>query len=205
MGALVNQSRPVLDVSGTPTVVFGHRSIIWWGQSLMMAIEGTMFAIFIATYFFLRTRETDWPAGFALPALRWGTVNLVILVLSALPNAWLKKQAQHGNIGMVRAGLVLMGLIGIINCAIRALEFPSLNCVWDGNAYGSATWTLLGFHTFHLVADTCDTLVLTVLMFVGPLEGRRYEDVSINAIYWYFIIGTFIATYLVIYWASRWL
>ena len=104
-----------------------------------MVIEGTMFAILIATYFFLRTRETDWPPGFALPALKWGSINLVILILSALPNAWLKKQAEQGKLGAVRLGLVVMGLIAIVNCVIRALEFPSLNCVWDGNAYGSAT------------------------------------------------------------------
>jgi cytochrome c oxidase subunit 3 len=205
MGTIVNQPRPVLDVSGTPTVVFGHRAIVWWGQTLMMVIEGTMFAILIASYFFLRTRETDWPPGFALPALKWGTINLIILLLSALPNAWVKKRAEQGNLGAVRTGMVIMGVIAIVNCVVRALEFPSLNCVWDGNAYGSAVWTLLGFHTFHLVADTCDSLVLTVLMFVSPIEGRRYDDVSINSIYWYFIIGSYIATYVVIYWTPRWL
>jgi cytochrome c oxidase subunit 3 len=171
----------------------------------MMVIEGTMFAILIASYFFLRTRETDWPPGFALPALKWGTINLIILLLSAIPNAWVKKRAEQGNLGAVRTGMVIMGVIALVNCEIRAVEFPSLNCVWDGNAYGSAVWTILGFHTFHLVADTCDSLVLTVLMFVGPIEGRRYDDVSINSIYWYFIIGSYIATYAVIYLAPRWL
>jgi cytochrome c oxidase subunit 3 len=205
MGTLIDQPRPVLDVSRTPTVVFGHRSILWWGQSGLMAIEGTMFAIFIASYFFFRSRETDWPPGFDLPALKWGTINLAVLVASAVPNVWIKQKSEEGKLSSVRMGLVVMTLIGIVNCFIRALEFPSLNCVWDGNAYGSATWTLLGFHTFHLVTDTCDTLVLTVLMFVGPIEGRRYEDVSINAIYWYFIIVSGIATYLVIYCAPRWL
>ena len=205
MGTLTRPPRPVLDVSHTPTVVFGNRSIIWWGQWGMMAIEGTMFAIFIATYFFLRTRETDWPPGFSLPAMRWGSINLIILVLSCIPNAIVKRKAENGELGAVRLGLIVMGFIAIVNCVIRALEFPSLNCVWDGNAYGSATWTLLGFHTFHLVADTLDTLVLTIIMFATPIEGRRYQDVSINAIYWYFIVVSWAATYLVIYWGPRWL
>jgi cytochrome c oxidase subunit III len=205
MGTTIDQPRPVLDVSRTPTVVFGNRSLIWWGQWGLMLIEGTMFGIFIATYLFLRTRDSDWPPGFSLPDLKWGTINLVILLLSAAPNQWLKKNSENGNLSAVRLGLVVMAVIGIINTVIRALEFPSLNCVWDGNAYGSATWTLLGFHTFHLVTDTCDTIILTVLMFTGPLEGRRYEDVSVNALYWYFIIVTWVATYLVIYWGPRWL
>ncbi|HZU34075.1 MAG TPA: cytochrome c oxidase subunit 3 [Candidatus Angelobacter sp.] len=205
MGTLTSTSRPVLNVSTTPTVVFGNRSLIWWGQILMMAIEGTMFAIFIASYFFYRTRVSDWPPGFNVPALKWGTLNVVLLLLSAAPNVWVKKQAEEARLRNVRLGLVLMGVIGIVNCAIRAFEFPALNCRWDSNAYGSMIWTLLSFHTFHLVTDTCDTLALTVLMFKGPLEGRRYEDVSVNAIYWYFIIGSAIATYVVIYWAPRWL
>jgi cytochrome c oxidase subunit III len=201
----IDQPRPVLDVSRTPTVVFGHRNPIWWGQWGLMLIEGTMFAIFIATYFFLRTRDSNWPPGFALPALKWGTINLAILILSAIPNQWLKKKAEAGQLEAARLGLLLMSAIAIVNCIIRALEFPSLNCVWDGNAYGSATWTLIGFHTFHLVADTADTIVLTFIMYLTPIEGRRFEDVSVNAVYWYFIIVTWIATYLVIYWAPRWL
>ena len=28
-----------LDVSGLPTIVFGHRSLIWWGTLGMMAID----------------------------------------------------------------------------------------------------------------------------------------------------------------------
>ena len=205
MATLIRPPRPVLDVSHTPTVVFGNRSIIWWGQWGMMVIEGTMFAIFIATYFFLRTRETDWPPGYSLPALKWGSINLVILLLSCIPNAIVKRKAEKGELGAARLGLIVMVAIAIVNCAIRALEFPSLNCAWDGNAYGSATWTLLGFHTFHLVADTLDSMVLTLIMFVTPIEGRRFEDVSVNAVYWYFVVVTWVATYIVIYWAPRWL
>src|SRR3954451_5673788 len=118
MGTLTRPPRPVLDVSHTPTVVFGNRSIIWWGQWGLMAIEGTMFAIFIASYFFLRTRETDWPPGFFLPALRWGTINLALLVLSGVPNQWVKKKSEQGELGTVRMGLLSMSLIGIVSCAI---------------------------------------------------------------------------------------
>jgi cytochrome c oxidase subunit I+III len=41
------------------------------------------------------------------------------------------------------------------------------------------------------------------LMFTGPLEGRRYVDVSENAVYWYFVVGAWIPIYLTIYWAPR--
>jgi cytochrome c oxidase subunit 1/cytochrome c oxidase subunit I+III len=72
--------RPTLDVSGLPTVVFGSRSILWWATMGLAIIEGTMFAILIATYFFLRTRVGDWPPGVLPPYLLWGTINTGIFL-----------------------------------------------------------------------------------------------------------------------------
>jgi len=88
---------------------------------------------------------------------------------------------------------------------VRILEFGALNCFWDTNAYGSAVWLLLGLHTTHLVTDAYDTGVLGVLMFTGPLEGKRYVDVSENSLYWYFVVATWIPIYAVIYLAPRFL
>ena len=79
----------------------------------------------------------------------------------------------------------------------------ALNTRWDSNAYGSVVWLLLGLHTTHIVTDLIDTLVLTVLFFTGPLDGKRYVDVSENSFYWYFVVATWIPMYLVIYWGAR--
>jgi cytochrome c oxidase subunit I+III len=78
-----------------------------------------------------------------------------------------------------------------------------LNCRWDQNAYGSVVWTLLGLHTVHLLTDWFDTVVLTVLMFTGPVEGKRFMDVSENSDYWYFVILTWVPIYFVLYFAPR--
>jgi heme/copper-type cytochrome/quinol oxidase subunit 3 len=64
-------------------------------------------------------------------------------------------------------------------------------------------WTLLGFHTMHLVTDWADTLVLAVLFFTGPLEGKRFADVAENAVYWDFVVLAWLPIYAVIYWAPR--
>jgi cytochrome c oxidase subunit III len=55
----------------------------------------------------------------------------------------------------------------------------------------------------HMVTDWLDTLVLGVLFFTGPLEGKRFVDVSENSMYWYFVVWTWIPIYLVIYWGAR--
>jgi hypothetical protein len=59
---------------------------------------------------------------------------------------------------------------------------------------------LLGLHTTHLITDAYDTLVLEVLVFTGPLEGKRFVDVSENCGYWYFVVFSWLPIYAVIYW-----
>src|SRR4051794_25649705 len=123
--------RRELDVSGVPSIVFGHRSMIWWGTAGMMLIEGTMFAITVASYFYLRTRSTDWPPGLMPPKLTWGTANLIVFLLSLAPAYWTQKVAEKGKLGATRIGLIVMSSIGLINLVIRCFEFPALMCTWD--------------------------------------------------------------------------
>lgn len=195
-----------LNVSELPTVVFGNRSLIWWGTMGLMMIEGTMFAIAVASYFFLRTRSIDWPPGLLPPRITAGTANLVIFVLSVAPSMWAQKVAEKRDLRSTRISMVVMSLIGIANLVARVYEFPSLMSTWDANAYASITWMLLGLHTVHLVTDWADTVVLTVLLMFNELvDGKRFMDVSENSDYWYFVVVTWIPIYLVIYWAPRWL
>ena len=88
---------------------------------------------------------------------------------------------------------------------MRVLEIPALNVSWNTNAYGSIVWMLIGMHTFHLITDAYDTVVLNVLSFTGPVEGKRFVDFSDNAMYWFFVVGSWIPVYAVIYFAPRYL
>jgi len=105
-----------------------------------------------------------------------------MLLASAVLSQWVLKAAERQNLPAVHLGLRLCLAFGLAFSAIRAFEFPALHCSWDTNAYGSAVWTLLGFHTLHLVTDVLDTAVHTVVMFTRRIEGRRFSDVSENSV-----------------------
>jgi cytochrome c oxidase subunit 3 len=198
------KDRPALDVSGLPAYAFGHRSTVWWGTLGMIVIEGPIFAALIGTYFYLRTRAPHWPPNLLPPDLLWGTLNTVLLLVSLLPNAWYKKAAEKEDLRRVRIGLVICASFAAAFIVIRFFEFGALNCKWDTNAYGSIVWTTLAFHTAHLVTDFADTVVITVLMFTGPIDGRRFSDVSENGFYWYFVVLVWIPLYIVVYLVPRW-
>jgi heme/copper-type cytochrome/quinol oxidase subunit 3 len=99
--------------------------------------------------------------------------------------------------------LVVCLLLALVFLVVRAFEFAALNVSWYTNAYGSVVWLLLGLHTTHLITDTVDTAVLAVLLFTGPMEGKRFVDVSENAVYWYFVVLSWLPIYAVIYGAPR--
>jgi cytochrome c oxidase subunit III len=195
---------PLLDVSALPSFAFSHRSLMWWGTLGMIAIEGTLFVLAVVAYFYLRHNAPMWPPNEPPPELLWGTVNTVILVVSMWPNHWTKQVAEKLDLPKIRIGLVVCLIFSAAFLAVRVLEFRHLNTGWDHTAYGSVVWVLLGLHTVHLIADTWDSAVLTVLMFTGPLEGKRYVDVSENGVYWYFVVLAWLPIYAVIYWVPRW-
>lgn len=192
-----------LDVRGLPSYGFSHRSLMWWSTMGLMLIEGTVFGIAVMAYFYLRSLAAHWPMASAPPALRWGTINTVILLVSMVPNYLAKRAAEQQDRGRARLWLSVCVLFSFAFLAIRAFEFTTLNVSWYANAYGSVIWLLLGLHTTHLVTDTVDTTVLAVLLFTGPFEGKRFVDVSENALYWYFVVLSWLPIYAVIYWAPR--
>ena len=78
--------RAEMDVGRLADTGFGPRAPIWWGQLWMMAIEGMVFALMIAAYFYLNTRSVEWPPHSYPPDLFWGTFNTILFVVSVLPN-----------------------------------------------------------------------------------------------------------------------
>jgi heme/copper-type cytochrome/quinol oxidase subunit 3 len=192
-----------LDVANLPSYGFGHRSLMWWGTAGMIVIEGMAFAFMIVIYFYLRSLSDSWPAGGGRPDLLWGTLNLLLILASAIPNIYTDKAAIDHDLSKVRIGLVILSAFGLVLLIVRTVEFTTLNVRGDESAYGSVVWMLLGLHTFNLITDVADSLVLTALMFKKQLEGKRFVDVAENSGYWNFVVISWVPIYAVVYWGPR--
>lgn len=198
-------SRRTVDVAALPGHAFGHRGLIWWGTLGFMVIEASMFVIAMVAYFYLRLRVSDWPPSLDVPDIGPGTVNLIVAVAGCVPAALAKRAAEQYDLPKVRLWLAVLTVFAFVTVAIRAVEYPALNCRWDDNAYGSITWLLLSLHTAHIVTDAVDTAVLLALMNSRSVTAPRFVDVSENSLYWYFIVVWWVPIYLTIYFAPRWL
>jgi cytochrome c oxidase subunit III len=198
--------RQTIDVSVLPNHAFGSRSIMWWATMGIIAIEATVFVVTIASYFYLQGNEEAWPPpDTALPGLFWPTINVAVLLVSLVPNQLVKRAAEAMDVRKVRLWSVIADSFALAFVVVRGFEYLHLNVSWDSNAYGSITWTLLSFHTVHLVTDLIDSVVLTALMFTrqGANDPRRFVDVAENCFYWYFVVLSWIPIYAVLYWAPR--
>jgi heme/copper-type cytochrome/quinol oxidase subunit 3 len=176
---------------------------MWWGTLGMILIESTVFIIAIVTYFYLREHSTDWPPTGSPPDLWFGTLNTVVILASALPNQWTHKVAEQEKLVAVRVGLLICLAFSAVFLVVRVFEFGALNTSWNESAYGSIVYALMTLHTIHLVTDVIDTIVLAVLMFTGPLSGRRFVDVSENAVYWWFVVISWLLIYATVYLAPH--
>jgi heme/copper-type cytochrome/quinol oxidase subunit 3 len=174
------------------------------GNVFYMTIEGTMFVLVIATYFYLRTRSITWPpAPQQPPYLTYGIASSALLLVSLLPARWAQRKAFVQDRPGISVGLFLMSLFGLALVVIRVFEFTALNCRWTDNAYASSIWILLGLHSGHLVTECIETFVVLGISFTDKMEGARIPDVAINSDYWYFVVITGLVCDFVIYASTR--
>ena len=194
----------VLDLSKLPPHGLGTASLTWWGTLAFMLIEGTGFALAIAVYLYLMSLAPQWPLHAPASDLLPGTVLTLLLIASLFPNILVARWAKAQDLRKVRIGLIVMSLLGIAPLIVRVFEFPAMHLNWDQNAYGSIVWVMLGLHTTHILTDLIDTLVLTALMFSRHGDNpRRYGDISDNAMYWNFVVATWLPMYICLYWVPR--
>jgi len=193
-----------LDVSELPDSVLDSRSLVWWGTIVMTVVEGMVFAISIGGYFYLRMLASAWPPPrIGPPALGVATVNLGILLVSALP-AWLLDRA--GRARDARKVKILLGVnlaFGTAFLVLRYWEFKALHCMWNQSAYASIQWTILGLHTMHVTASLAETAVILAVFLLEPIERRHYLDARLDGVYWYFVVGAWIPLFCVVFLVPR--
>ncbi len=208
----MTESPATLDVSRLPSTVFGPRAPIWWGNLLFMVIETVSVSLLVVSYYYLRQGNADWPPARSdagpsttdpLPALGLATWDTAVLAASCLVMAWVHRAAGRRDGSAVRWGLVLVAILGAVSLALRCREFPDLKFRWDENAYSSVVWWLLGTHLLYIVAAALEVVVIAGWIFLYGLDDSKAVDVTLAAIYWYWMVGIWLPLYATVFWAPR--
>jgi heme/copper-type cytochrome/quinol oxidase subunit 3 len=197
----------VVDVSELPEGTIDSRALIWWGNLGMMVIEGTMFALVIASYLYLRTVNIDWPpATVQPPVLFWPTLDLAILLISVAPVLWVDRAAKREERLPVLIGLPAAVIAGLVVLFCRYRILTNLGYKWSDHAYGSMIWVIFGLHLLHVIAATCECGLVAFYCAVWPITKKKYLDVRCTAVYWYFVVITWLPFYVIVFivpWMQR--
>ena len=204
-------TRAVIDISELPHHEFDTYDPVWWGNNLLLAIETSMFAILIATYFYLRQNFPLWPPPVAqltatlqpLPELTLGVVNTCLLVISCVPMLMTDLSARRGERRLCEIGLVICVTFGVAAAVLRSYEFAAFYFRWDSNAYGSIVWFMLGMHMLHLLIATSEAVLLAIWIFTREFDMKHRVDIVTLAIYWYWIVGIWLVLFSILYFTPR--
>jgi cytochrome c oxidase subunit III len=201
-----------IDVSKLPSTLLDYDEPLWWGNLLLLFIETTMFGILIAVYFNVSMNLSPFPPPQIdrfpvnynpVPELLIPTINLVVLLVSLIPAIYLDRAARRKDLGAVKLGLILTITFNIVVIVLRFYEFNSLIFRWDENAYGSIIWTILGTHLLHLFIMASEDAFLMVWTFKKGLDDKHALDLTVMAVYWYWVVGIWVLLYALVYWAPR--
>jgi heme/copper-type cytochrome/quinol oxidase subunit 3 len=147
----------------------------WWGMAMLVAAEGTLLTVFVATYFYLRFKNVTWPpAGIPEPRVVLPLLLAGVLVLTSGPMQLASASARRGRLGVARASLLLVLLVelGYLAVALWLYQDDLGKFTPREHAYGSIYYTLLGAdHAHVLVAALLNAWVLVKL--VGGLTRYR--------------------------------
>ena len=191
---------PALSVAHLPTTLYKNKAPLWWGIVLALIVESTAFVLLFASLFYLRLQEATWPPwGWSAPQITYGTVNLFLILLTAWPQRRIDIDARRLDRSSVVRMLVVFFVASAVVLVFRWFEFVGLQVKWDSNAYGSIVWAILTIHSVHFVTSLAETALVAVYVFRRPLDEKHALDLHVGAVYWYFVVGSFVPVYILIY------
>jgi heme/copper-type cytochrome/quinol oxidase subunit 3 len=195
--------RAIVDASELPTVTFGVQDLGWWSTVAFMLIEGTTIVACLVCHLYLRQNFSTWPPTIP-PKLGVATANTLLLLALTVPMLWAGQAARRLDLGRVRLGLTIDVVLSAVVVVLRFYEFGALNVRWDQNAYGSTAWASVGLHTSLLIMDFLETLVLTLIFYLGPVEKKHFSDTDDSAMYQVFLSLIYVPVYLLVFLLPRW-
>jgi heme/copper-type cytochrome/quinol oxidase subunit 3 len=148
----------------------------------LIATEGALFALLVATYFYLRAHAASgWPpVGTPRPDVLLPAVATVLL----LPSSALLVVAG-ANLTRARVLLLAAVALGAVFLAVQAWAIHSAlqDFHAQDDAYGSIFYTLSGLHWVHVAAGMVLAAWALLRTWVGPSPGT---SVAVTALYWHF-------------------
>jgi heme/copper-type cytochrome/quinol oxidase subunit 3 len=174
---------------------------------LVVATEATLFAVLVASYFYLRFQhQGSWPPdGIADPKLLLPTIMTVLLVASSVGIYLSERAIRRGDQGRLRLGMAITFLLGLAFLVLQGVEYHEhlAEIRPSTDAYSSLFFTITGFHGAHVVIGLLLLLWTQVFAWRGAYRAENHVAVQVVALFWQFIPIVWVVIYASLYLSPR--
>ena len=188
------------EITEAPEAKPGH-STAWWGMVVLIMTEATIFASLLSSYFFLQAQAKEWPLdGIEAPPLEKISLMTLVLLGSSGPMFWAEHGIRKGQQWRLKAGLIMVILMGSSFFAFLALyEYPELTFGIKDNAYASIFYMTTSLHGAHVVIGLLMLGVVLIKTFQGKFTAERHVTVEVVGMYWHFVDAVWIFVFSSLY------
>ena len=176
-----------------------NEKIAMWA---FLGSECLLFGGLISTYLLYRNRSVEGPSPSEIFDIPFTSVSSFVLLMSSLTMVLAVSSIQRGDHQRCRTWLITTASLGASFIAGQVYEFTSFvreGLGYTTNIFGSAFYTLTGFHGVHVSLGILMLLSLVILSLRGRLPTERAETVEIVGLYWHFVDVVWIVIFTVVY------
>jgi len=172
------------------------------GVWIWLSAEAVFFATLIGTYLLMHTHTNNGltpKQAFDLPLTFIGTL---ILLSSSMTMAIGYAQLQRGRLPLFRIWLLITAVLGLGFLGFQAFEFTGFyhrGLTLQSSPFGSAFFTLTGFHGLHVAFGVFWLLSLFAYTFKPKFLEEGITKTQVLGLYWHFVDVVWVVIFSVVY------
>jgi cytochrome c oxidase subunit 3 len=175
-------------------------ALIQVGVIVWLASELMFFSGLFAAFFSLRSETHPWPPTVNKLDVPPVLVATILLLLSSFTMQYGVHRAIQGAKWGFIGWLVLTFMLGGLFEGMQISDYIGRPFGISTNAYGSAFYTLTGFHFLHVLGGLIGMIIIAARVLRTPHFGHRtVPAIEFLSYYWHFVDVVWIALFLAIF------
>jgi heme/copper-type cytochrome/quinol oxidase subunit 3 len=182
----------------TSTGISNEKLAMW----VFLGSDCLLFGGLISTYLLLRHRSVTGLGPKDVFDIPFTSVSSFVLLMSSLTMALAVASIVRGDVQRNRAWLATTAMLGATFIGGQVYEFTTFyreGLGYTTNIFGSAFYTLTGFHGVHVSVGIIMLMSLLVMSLRGNLGPEKAEAVEIVGLYWHFVDIVWILIFTIVY------
>lgn len=195
---------------GSTTGISNNKLMMW----VFLGSECLLFGALISTYIlykerFVNNTNGNNPLGLENPIgppeifdIPFTSASSFILLCSSLTMVLALSAIQRADYYRFKVWTISTASLGSVFIAGQIYEFTEFyekGLGYTTNIFGSAFYTLTGFHGVHVSVGIVMLLMLLVMHNQGRLNSDKAETVEIVGLYWHFVDIVWILIFTIVY------